>query len=170
MMNFQMSQIDSKLDDSALVIIDMQPEFQQHFNSVLIEKIVEKITLFKSKNLPIILVEYMHCGTTIYEIMSHLYGYQNLSVIEKNKDDGSDVLYTELSTFKKIPQKLFFTGVFFNCCVRATVGGLRNIFIKNKILKKKLYIFQDSVKMECRNIDILEYHKQYYPRSIRLVA
>ena len=119
--------------NQGLVIVDMQYDFAQSFNSRIINECVKEIRRAKSLRLPIFIVEYVDCGSTVEEIMDAVNGYKKTYAIEKVDDDGSKDLQQEFCRNNFSFNSLRVCGVNSWICVAETVCGLNKIYPKMKI-------------------------------------
>lgn len=115
---------------SALIIIDMQREFEASNTPEVIASCIREIHKAKSKNALILLVEYeskfyspQGMSDTQPKILDELNVYPYHITIRKKGDDGSKEIFNILKRVG-IPRNFKVCGVNTDCCVRATVNGL----------------------------------------------
>ena len=119
--------------NQGLVIVDMQYEFKESFNKRIINECIREIRRAKRLKLPIFIVEYVGCDSTVEEIMDAVNGYKKTYAIEKIDDDGSKDLQQEFCRNNFSFNSLRVCGVNSCCCVAETVWGLNEIYPKMKI-------------------------------------
>ncbi len=128
--------------EKALVVIDMQEKFISQFDPPcwrddLIEKIIEEINRAKTKNRPILIVEYWDDLYYIHyqksqmitntRIMESVAGYPRTYVVKKNKDDGASAIKAMLDKLNLSVDKFSVCGLNTQCCVLETVVSLAKI-------------------------------------------
>ncbi len=131
--------------DPILVVIDMQPTFSASQNKQLIENLVKEIDRFKSRNWPILVVEYDWGGSecpqpadyrTDYRIALALGTYYKAWYIKKSTDDGGkEVAKFARNRYGTCDGAVFHvTGVNASACVIATIRGLGTELPNSKIV------------------------------------
>jgi nicotinamidase-related amidase len=106
----------------ALVIIDMQPDF--NYSVKVIPEVVKAIEYAKAANEKIIIVEYdgSWFKPTHPEIMAALKGYEKKVVVKKQSADGSKEVMAALRSRRGLELKV--CGVNLGACVWNTVTSL----------------------------------------------
>lgn len=110
--------------EKTLVIIDMQDDFMDENEFIIVPAICELICHAKRNNWGIIVVEYHGYGETHEQICHSLFGYQKCRTVYKGDCDGS---YEILSLINNCPgwsQNLLICGIYGPECVAQTVEGL----------------------------------------------
>ena len=112
----------------ALVIIDMQSEFNSAHDAKTKRSIINQIKKAKSDNIPIVNVSYTGCGDTIGAIKKHLDNYHLVGHTKKNMDNGSRGVQYVIKKFEQTLgekiEHLIITGVNTEACVLDTCRGL----------------------------------------------
>jgi len=118
-----------------LCVIDMQDVFPNARK--IVHEVCHQIKQAKSKNYPIILLEYIDNGHTYQEIQKEINNYPFVFRQIKNEDDGSFEIAWVISENKLIGDILI-CGVNVSHCITSTVIGLI------PKLKNPIYISQSA--------------------------
>lgn len=117
------------MSDKTLVIIDMQECFMRDCMDDVINNIQTLVRHARNQSWPVVIVEYLANGEedlgeseTIEEITAVLKGYNNVTWVGKQDDDGG---WEVNDCIRKLewPIDLIVCGVYANQCVAATIAG-----------------------------------------------
>ena len=122
---------------TALVVIDMQDDFDTAHHESTVRNVIKAIKFAKSVELPIIVLEYESMGRTLYRIRKHLIGYDKVIYKTKDEDDGG---YEVMSALRKNGftdvHSLAVCGININACVSSTIESLVHSYDKTiKVIK-----------------------------------
>lgn len=107
--------------DTALVIVDVQPEFIPKGHPSL-DHVIFLFQRALQDRIPIITLEYLDCGRTIPQLRTK----NRLCVTyTKNGDDGSSQVMEACGKLKIRPTNLIFCGYNYDACIFETIEGLR---------------------------------------------
>lgn len=111
-------------DNSILVIVDMQWQFNSSRNKSTKKACQREILDAMSNNIAIVFLEYDGQGPTLPSLKKLVVDYPFAFFRTKRHDDGSRVVCEVLKEQKMTPKKIIVCGVNTDCCVRSTVWGL----------------------------------------------
>lgn len=112
--------------DMALIVIDMQYAFQAARNTRTIRNVVLAIGKAIAADIPIFFLEYNGYTGTTRQVAQAAKGYEQLHVIIKQHDDGSEELMEYLEEKDMHISCFQVCGVNSCCCVARTVNSLVN--------------------------------------------
>lgn len=134
-----------------LTIIDMQSGFcgnnsyyhgdvngLEELEQEMIKNIINKIKEYKSKNLPIIFVEYadIEFGETIADIMNELVDYKHAHCVHKLQNSGAREIARKIREKNMFTDTIEIVGVNYDACVKETHKGLVKMGYDAVIVKK----------------------------------
>lgn len=173
--------------DHPLVVIDMQNYFfkrnlaEKNIIKDRIKKICKLCELWIHRGLPIIVVEYnlkpihnktQHDVPTCVKIRNTIKGYQNVTRVIKDSDDGSRELMDKFNEMQVRPKEMHVCGINLNACVRDTVWGL---FMKSNDIRINLYKHitfnvrcPNDKEEETRNLDFIQSRARVFKASLNI--
>ena len=122
-----------------LCIIDMQEDFPASQNQLTINAILRMIALFRSRNFPIIAVEFCGFGKTLPELREALKGYERVRTVQKFGDNGADEISQaciDMGINVSCHGEFYVTGINTGACVRRTVDGLLRLQNRVVVVRK----------------------------------
>jgi nicotinamidase-related amidase len=107
-----------------LLCIDLQPRFNIHHHSRVVNNVEREIRQAIQDDAYIVLVEYQGCGPTVDQLANVAKLHSKVYRVEKSSDDGSIEV---MEAIKKhgLPQQLKVCGVNTNVCVYFTIYSIR---------------------------------------------
>jgi hypothetical protein len=135
----------------ALIIIDMQEQFDASRDKNTIRTIQKMITDAKRDGAFIIIAHYMRCGQTRPEIRKMIQGYPYADSCYSNQDDKSQAIYTKLLRYGIQTDIFKICGVNTEACVMSTIFGLTDLYPNTHIL-----VSFNGCNCECSNHDVCE--------------
>jgi nicotinamidase-related amidase len=122
---------------TALVIVDMQEDFETAHHESTVRNVIKAIKLAKQVHMPIVVLEYEYMGRTLKRIRKYLDDYEGTIYQTKGDDDGSYEVIKALrhNGFDDV-HSLVVCGVNINACVSSTIRNLVETYDKTiKVIK-----------------------------------
>jgi len=112
-----------------LVVVDMQPAFDAANGKRVVDNCFREILLAIKNDFPILFLEFDGYEDTHPKLMDAVKnsGYANYYLRSKREDDGSDQIQKSVYDHG-LPRSFRVCGINTDCCVAATVRGLRARF------------------------------------------
>jgi nicotinamidase-related amidase len=109
----------------ALVIVDMQPQFQAANNPSTVQGVCRAVRQAKQSGQTIVVLEFGGYGNTHIDILDEIGDYDKVKWKTKYKDDGSlEVINAFEFDGRPLPDEFHVCGVNLSCCVEETIDGL----------------------------------------------
>jgi hypothetical protein len=132
---------------NALIIIDMQPEFEASRGKAILDEHVKQIrNAIKNKH-HIVIIEFKDSGNTHKRIRQAVRSYDSVGYITKNTCSGSLHLIKYFTKLGLWPKEISFMGVNTGACVGDTVTNFHRHVKKNK-KNTKIKIIREGCRCE----------------------
>lgn len=133
--------------NNALVIIDMQPEFEASRGKKIIDEHVKQIKNAISNKHHIVIIEFADSGDTHKRITQAVKGYDSVGYITKDTCSGSHKLVKHFNKLGYWPKEISFMGVNTGACVGDTVAYFHR-HVKTNKKKIKLKVIREGCRCD----------------------